>query len=152
MKYRLVLAAAAFVAALGAAVAQTAPPAKPKAPIAAAPSSPQPSPTPTAAPPPPPPYEPQLLRLAELMGALSYLRDLCRDGDGAAFRDRLAKLMDVEAQATERKEALAGAFNRGFGDYELTYRVCTPSARETIRLYLDETQKIAHFVATRYGG
>jgi len=151
MKYRLVLAAAAFVAALGAAVAQTAPPAKPKAPIAAAPSSPQPSPTPTAAPP-PPPYEPQLLRLAELMGALSYLRDLCRDGDGAAFRDRLAKLMDVEAQATERKEALAGAFNRGFGDYELTYRVCTPSARETIRLYLDETQKIAHFVATRYGG
>ena len=151
MKYRLVLAAAAFVAALGAAVAQTAPPAKPKAPIVAAPSSPQPSPTPTAAPP-PPPYEPQLLRLAELMGALSYLRDLCRDGDGAAFRDRLAKLMDVEAQATERKEALAGAFNRGFGDYELTYRVCTPSARETIRLYLDETQKIAHFVATRYGG
>jgi uncharacterized protein (TIGR02301 family) len=93
-----------------------------------------------------------LLRLAELMGALSYLRDLCRDGDGGAFRDRFAKLMEVEAPVAERKEALAGAFNRGFGDYQLTYRICTSSAREAIARYLDETQKIAHFVATRYGG
>jgi uncharacterized protein (TIGR02301 family) len=93
-----------------------------------------------------------LLRLAELMGALSYLRDLCRDGDGSAFHDRFAKLLDAEAPTPERKEALAGAFNRGFGDYELTYRVCTPSAKDTITRYLDETQKIAHFIATRYGG
>jgi uncharacterized protein (TIGR02301 family) len=144
------LAALALGAALVGASAQTASPPKPKAPVAAVAPSPQPSPIPTVAA--PPPYDPQLLRLAELMGALSYLRDLCRDGDGAAFRDRLAKLMDVEAQTTERKEALAGAFNRGFGDYELTYRTCTSSARETIVRYLDEAQKIAHFVATRYGG
>ena len=30
----------------------------------------------------PPPYEPQLLRLAEMIGALAYLRDLCAAGDG----------------------------------------------------------------------
>ena len=60
--------------------------------------------------------------------------------------------MEIEAHSTERKEALAGAFNRGFGDYELTYRACTDSARETIARYLDETQKLARDVATRYGG
>ena len=31
--------------------------------------------------PPPPPYEPQLLRLSEIMGSLAYLRGLC----GAPF-------------------------------------------------------------------
>jgi len=149
----MVIAVVVLILAVGPALAQTPQtpaPAKPKAPTAAATPSPQPSTPPTVAP--PPPYEAQLLRLAEVMGALSYLRELCRDGDGAAFHDRLAALMEVEAQTAERKEALAGAFNRGFGDYELTYRVCTTSARETIVRYLDETQKIAHFVATRYGG
>jgi uncharacterized protein (TIGR02301 family) len=149
MKFMALSAVVALVAAGDMSLAQTALPTKPKAPVATALPSPQPTSTPTVA---PPPYEAQLLRLAELMGALSYLRDLCQDGDGAAFRDRFAKLMDVEAQAPERKDELAGAFNRGFGDYELTYRVCTASAKETIAIYLEETQKIAHFVATRYGG
>ncbi len=140
-----VLLIAALSVSSGVAWSQT--PVKPKA---AASSTPEPAPAPAVAT--PPPYEPQLLRLAELMGALSYLRDLCRDGDGAAFREKFVKLMDVEAPTTERKEALAGAFNRGFGDYELTYRICTPSAKDTILRYLEETKKIAHFVATRYGG
>ena len=132
-------------------------PAKPKPAVAKPAASPAPaaSATPTATPAanePPPPYEPQLLRLGELMGALSYLRDLCDSGDGAAFRDRFSQLLEIEARSSERKETLAGAFNRGFGDYELTYRVCTASARETIARYLDETQKLAREVATRYGG
>jgi uncharacterized protein (TIGR02301 family) len=156
---RCAAAALAVVLALTSApqplVAQTSPgkpaaPAKPAASPTPTPSpSPSPSPTPVAA---PPPYEPQLLRLSELMGALSYLRDLCRDGDGAQFRDKMAKLLEIEARTPERKELLAGAFNRGFGDFELTYRACTASARETIVNYLDETDRIAREVATRYGG
>jgi uncharacterized protein (TIGR02301 family) len=60
--------------------------------------------------------------------------------------------MELEAHNEERKDALAGAFNRGFVDYQLTYRICTDSAREAIARYLDETQKIARDVSTRYGG
>ena len=33
----------------------------------------------------PAPHEPQLLRMAEIMGALAYLRDLCGAGDGCEF-------------------------------------------------------------------
>ena len=133
---------------------RVAPPPKPKPVIAATPATAPASPA-LAAPPtpePPPPYEPQLIRLGEVMGALSYLRDLCRAGDGATFRDKFQNLMEIEAHSNERKQELAGAFNRGFGDYQLTYRECTRSARETIVRYLDETQKIAREVATRYGG
>ena len=112
--------------------------------------APTPAPTPTAEP--PPPYEPQMLRLSELMGALAYLRDLCQDGDGAEFRDRMAKLMEAEARTQERKDLFAGAFNRGFNDYQLTYRVCTPSAKEIVARFLDESARIAKDVANRYGG
>ena len=41
-------------------------------------------------------------------------------GDGAEFRDKMARLLEAEAHSEPRKETLAGAFNRGFGDYALT--------------------------------
>jgi len=137
--------ALAFALLTGAALAQTAPtPAKPAAP---APASPAPAPAAG-----PPAYTGQLARLAEIFGALTYLRDLCGAGDGVKFRDRMAKLIEAEAAAPESRDSLAGAFNRGFGDYELTYRRCTGSARETIENYLAESSRIAREVATRYGG
>jgi uncharacterized protein (TIGR02301 family) len=148
---RLVASSLAAFAALAVAVAplaaqtQTAQPAKPAAPAPAA--------TPTLAPSDtPPPYEAQLLRLAEIIGALTYLRDLCGDGDGAAFRAKFADLVGAEGTTDGRKESLAGAFNRGFRDYELTYRACTPTAREIVARFLDEASRIAKDVANRYSG
>jgi uncharacterized protein (TIGR02301 family) len=117
----------------------------------AAEPTPAASPTPTQ-PEAPPPYEAQLLRLAELTGALAYLRDLCGDDDGAAFRAKFADLVDTEGTTDARKESLAGAFNRGFRDYELTYRACTPTAREIVARFLDEASRIAKDVANRYSG
>ncbi|HEY1940606.1 MAG TPA: TIGR02301 family protein [Roseiarcus sp.] len=121
---------------------------------AAKPAPPSPAPTAQASPAPeePPPYEPQLLRMAEVIGALSYLRDLCGDGDGAAFRAKFANLLETEGNTSSRKETLAGAFNRGLRDYELTYRACTPAARQIIARFLDEAARIARDVANRYGG
>ena len=137
------LAMAAALAAIlaGQGLAQQAP-AKPEAP-------PEP-PAPAAEP--PPPYEPQLLRLAELMGALAYLRELCGAHDADAYRAKMASLLEVEAKSEARKEGLAGAYNRGFGEYGLFYRTCTPAAKEVIARYLDEAAKISADVANRYGG
>ena len=128
---------------------QTAQPAKPTAPAAKpSPAAPQSPAQPDA----PPPYEAQLLRLAELIGALTYLRDLCGDGDGADFRAKFADLVAAEGTTDARQQSLAGAFNRGFRDYELTYRACTPIAREIVARFLDEASRIAKDVATRYSG
>jgi uncharacterized protein (TIGR02301 family) len=133
-----------------AAQTQTAQPVKPAA-AAAKPASPAAPPTP-AQPDVPPPYEAQLLRLAELIGALAYLRDLCGDADGASFRAKFADLVGAEGTTDARKESLAGAFNRGFRDYELTYRACTPTAREIVARFLDEASRIARDVGNRYSG
>ncbi len=119
-------------------------------------AKPAPSPTPTQqakpAPDEPPPYEPQLLRMAEVIGALSYLRDLCGDGDGDAFRAKFTGLMETEGNTPARKETLAGAFNRGLQGYELTYHACTPAARQIVTRYLDEAARLARDIANRYGG
>jgi uncharacterized protein (TIGR02301 family) len=137
------LAAAVWTAIAGQAQAQQAA-AKPAAPAE------QPSPAPAAEP--PPPYEPQLLRLAELMGALAYLRDLCGAHDADAFHGKMASLLEAEARSEARKASLAGAYNDGFRGYQLSYRVCTPAAQEIIARFLDEAAKISTDVANRYGG
>ena len=86
------------------------------------------------------------------MGALTFLRDLCHDGDSAQFRDRVARLIEADPRPQEAKDQLAGAFNHGFEGYRLTYRACTSNARETIGAYLEETQRLAKGVASRFGG
>ena len=111
------------------------------------------APTPPAAPvEPPPPYEPQLLRLAEMMGALAYLRDLCGADDGAEFRTKMKSLLDADGLREAQRNLLAGAYNRGFEGYRLTYRTCTPAAGEVIARYLTETSRLASELAGRYGG
>ena len=111
--------------------------------------APPPAPVPEA---PPPPYEPQLLRLAELMGALTYLRDLCREEDGNVWRARMAAIIEAEAASLPRRERLAGAFNKGFHGYQITYRACTPNAGLIITRFIDEGTRLAHEIGNRYGG
>jgi len=123
--------------------------AEPKSAPKAAPSGGAPTPPPVE---PPPPYEPQLLRLAEMMGALAYLRDLCGADDGAKFRTKMKSLLDADGLSVSQRNLLAGAYNRGFEGYRLTYRTCTPAAGEVITRYLTETSRIASELAGRYGG
>jgi uncharacterized protein (TIGR02301 family) len=101
--------------------------------------------------PPPPPYDAQIQRLAEVLGGLSFLRDLCGEGDGDDWRGKMAQLRDADAPAGTRRQRLTAAFNRGFRGYELTYRVCTPNARLAIARYLDEAESLSREVASRYG-
>lgn len=100
----------------------------------------------------PPPYEPQLLRMAEMMGALAYLRDLCGAADGADFRAKMKSLLDAEDFGQQQRDLLAGAYNQGFEGYRLSYRTCTPAAGEVIAQYLAETARLAAELASRYGG
>ena len=101
---------------------------------------------------PAPPYEPQLQRLSELLGALSYLRDLCGSGDGASVRARMSALLDAEASAGPRRDRIAGYFNRGFREYELLHRTCTPVSREAMRRAGDEAGRLAREIGNRFGG
>lgn len=101
---------------------------------------------------PPPPYEPQLLRLSEIMGALAFLRPLCGGDDGSDWRRRMQSLIEAEATSTSRKERLAGAYNKGYTEFAQNYRRCTPAAAVLIHRYADEGGKLTRELSARFGG
>ena len=112
-----------------------------------------PAEAPPVAPAPPPetrPYDPQLMRLAEILGALTYMRGLCGDTDGDEWRSRMQTLLDAEGVPASRKDRLAGAYNKGLESYSISYRTCTPNARSVIRRYLSEGERIATEIQNRY--
>lgn len=113
---------------------------------------PEPAPPPAPPEPLPPPYEPQLMRLAEILGTLAYLRDLCGEADSAEWNGKMKALLDAEAKTDARRERLAGAYNRGFRGYEVIYRSCTPAAQTIIARFLDEGGRIAREISSRYSG
>ncbi|ACB94365.1 TIGR02301 family protein [Beijerinckia indica] len=98
----------------------------------------------------PAPYEGDLLRLAEILGALSYLETLC-GGRTENWSARMTALMEAEAGGEQEKERLAGAYNRGLRDYQLSYRLCTPNAQAIIARFFAEGARISHSVIDRYG-
>ncbi len=124
--------------------------AKPRAAGAAKPASnAKAAPAPEAEP--PPPYDPEILRLAEILGALTYLDPLCAANPPGDWRAKMQALLEAEAKTAARKELLAGSYNRGFYDYERTYHLCTPNAQAIIGRFLAEGAGIAHEVVNRYG-
>lgn len=102
--------------------------------------------------PPPAPYEKELLRLAEIMGALAMLRPLCTAPDGTEWGQRMQALLEAEGTTPGRRERLAGAYNKGYKAYALTYRTCTPSAQEASARFLKEGERLARNITGRYGG
>jgi uncharacterized protein (TIGR02301 family) len=99
---------------------------------------------------PPAPYEAEFSRLAEVLGALHYLRPLCGDKD-AIWRSQMQDLLDSEQPTGDRRDRLIASFNRGYQSFELTYRNCTPAANLAIGRFLDEGARLSHDIATRYG-
>lgn len=90
------------------------------------------------------------MRLAEVLGALTTMRQLCGAPDADQWRQRMQALLDAEGSSPARKDRLAGAYNRGLQGYGLTYRTCTANARLVIRRFLDESSRLAHDIGNRY--
>jgi uncharacterized protein (TIGR02301 family) len=96
------------------------------------------------------PYDNELQRLAEILGALHYLRAVCGAHEGQKWRDQMQELLNSEAPSGERRNKITTSFNRGYRGFQQTYRTCTPAANIAIRRYLDEGAKIAREITARY--
>ena len=100
--------------------------------------------------PPSRPYDGDLLRLAEILGSLQFLRGICSLNEGQRWRDQMQALLDAEAPSGERRDRLIASFNRGYRGFQQSYRVCTPAAELAIRRFLDEGARITHDLTARY--
>jgi uncharacterized protein (TIGR02301 family) len=93
------------------------------------------------------PYDDKLMRLAEILGAVHYLRELCGANDGQTWRDRMRELMDTEGSSALRRARLTRSFNNGYRAYSRTYSACSQSAQTAITRFLAEGAEIAESLA-----
>lgn len=98
-----------------------------------------------------PPYEPQLMRLSEIFGALHYLRPLCGEDDTPAWRDRMENLLDAETRDENRRRRFIERFNQGYRGFSVAYQDCTDAARLAMAQYLDQGEVLITEVTSRYG-
>lgn len=96
------------------------------------------------------PFEGQLLRLAEVLGSLHYLRNLCGES-GQDWRDHMQTLLDSENPDETRRARFIDRFNRGYRGFETTYSTCTASAIEAINRYVREGEALTRDTASRFG-
>jgi uncharacterized protein (TIGR02301 family) len=100
--------------------------------------------------PPPPddrPYDAKLLRLAEILGAVHYLRELCGAQEGQLWRDQMTAIVKYEGSTAVRRAKLVNSFNDGYRGYRRTYRSCTSSATLAITRFSTEGAQIAAALA-----
>ena len=98
----------------------------------------------------PAPFDADLLRLAEILGALHHLREICGANEGQKWRQEMQTLLDAEAPGGDRRNRLVQSFNRGYRSFQQTYRLCTPAADVAVRRYLEEGAKISREITARY--
>lgn len=89
------------------------------------------------------PYDAQLFRLAEILGTLHYLRELCGANEGQIWREHMRELVSAEGTNALRRAKLVESFNRGYRDYSRTYRTCTQPALVAIQRFMDQATTIS---------
>lgn len=96
------------------------------------------------------PYESNLVRLAEILGSLQYLRNLCGE-KGDQWREAMDALLITENPGPDRRAQLVASFNRGYRTYSDIYHTCTSSATEAIQRYMKEGEELSRGTANRFG-
>lgn len=101
---------------------------------------------------PPPPYEARLLRLAEIIGSIQYLRNLCNSEGEPGWRESMQALLDSEtAGEAARRAQLTAGYNRGFRAFAAVYTTCTAAALVAEERYRNEGATLIAEMVARYG-
>lgn len=96
------------------------------------------------------PYDGKLNELAERLGAMHYLRNLCSDANND-MRTQMTRLLDVEQPEPPRRAKLIASFNRGYRTFNSVYVTCTPQAREIVDEYREQARTLSRELVNTYG-
>jgi uncharacterized protein (TIGR02301 family) len=89
------------------------------------------------------PYDQQVYQLAELLGAVHYLRELCGAEEGQTWRNQMRELVSAEGTTALRRARLVDSFNKGYRGYARTYRTCTKPALVAIDRFMEQGASLA---------
>jgi uncharacterized protein (TIGR02301 family) len=99
----------------------------------------------------PAPYDGKIMRLAEILGSVHYLRNLCNGGE-SEWRAMMEQLLAEESKGEPQRTArFTAAFNRGYRSFAATYVKCTPQAIAAEEKYRAEGATLATEITARFG-
>lgn len=96
------------------------------------------------------PYDDKLNRLAEVMGSVHYLTNLCGEPSNK-WRDEMQRMLSLESPEPNRRSRLIASFNRGFRSFDSVYNQCTPQAETAVARYIDEGAALSTEISARFG-
>ena len=94
-------------------------------------------------------YDPELARLATILGSLHYLRNLCGE-TGNQWRDEMEAIILSDKMESLRKKRAIAAFNDGYQAFSASYTQCNPRAIEAIGKFQTEGAALTATILTRY--
>lgn len=99
----------------------------------------------------PPPYQADVLRLSEVLGAVSYLDGLCSGPTQADWRGKMVSLLEAQGLDGPARRPYVEAFNRGQRTFAVAHRTCTASARSVLQRYFSEGAQLSDRLDQRFG-
>ena len=96
------------------------------------------------------PYDPGLNELAQTLGSVHYLTNLCTEEKSNRWRDEMADLLATERPDPVRRSRLVASFNRGYRSFASVYVSCTDQARSAADQFLARGAALAAEIENRY--
>jgi len=90
-----------------------------------------------------------LERLAGTLGAVHYLRTLCRPEEGQLWRDKMVSLLGTGKLTPRTRDRLVAAFNAGYSRQQSAHTRCTASAANLGNTYAQQGAAQARQLADR---
>lgn len=100
-----------------------------------------------------PSYDKNLQRVSELIGALTYLSDLCAEhtAQQSRLRQKMQAIIEADtANEPERKRQLIAKFNKGYRSFSSVYTGCTDRAKRVIANYRQESTHLVEDMLARF--
>jgi uncharacterized protein (TIGR02301 family) len=94
-------------------------------------------------------YDPDLERLATILGSLHYLRNLCGEA-GDDWRRKMESMLVADKMEGERRTRAIAAFNDGYRAFSETYSNCNTQAASAISRFQTEGADLTSKLLTRY--
>ena len=87
------------------------------------------------------------MRLAEILGAMHHLQQLCKAHDDQTWRKQMIVLMKAEGARGVKHTRLVSSFNQGYRTAQEGHTSCSKPANTKIKTYTDEGARLTNWLA-----
>lgn len=93
-------------------------------------------------------FENGLMRLAEILGSIHHLRNICGANEGPLWRNKMIDMMNVAELGTRERKKIIRHFNDAYYSIRTRYPDCTNDAARRANLLFNEGHQLAAQLAS----